>query len=390
MRSHCYEMKFTRDAAGSYYESRNAGASHTSAAIDISGSSPQLLLSRGEIPWPATGPWPMHMRVSGTVTGNVSTGSVDTFRGSDDWLVNGTLEPNGTQSIGRCGRTGYFGAGRLGGGDFVRFNSDAQDAIEALGTGLRANVDGMLTTGEGPDTSPLAGPGIYDANVKGLWSGHYGFTDFCEDEDEEDYFDRLYERIIGHNGRHYTLPNGEIVKDCVFAGVCPTATVYISSSDYGNSGLNGIPSDVTQNTADRFRNHPAVFLRRNGAAYLQQLVERLRDSEDLVTEEVYQPIGIYQQVGNLQRSRWLMVFDGVPEVVYIDSGLAFASKRPKDIWNNLIVPLCQTKQANTRRVTVTDSAGGSIGTMSRFKYLEFARYLGNRGSTQQDNTVAPG
>lgn len=386
MRIHGYEVKFNREAAGVYQNANTALATKTLAGFDDQGATLALALDRGQVPPCMTGQVPMHAMVSGRLVGGADNASLQMFSGGEFGLLDGVNTASGV-GISRAGVNGYYGAGRNGGGDMLRIGGALKTAIDLLDDPF-AMLDGVMGTGEGPNGPSPTTP-IYNHNRAPIWSGPLGFTDLHEDDvDEDEYINGLWNAII-NGGRNFLLPNGDVVKDCVFAGICPTGTVYIQESDYGNTGRNGVPSDVSDNTRDRFVNHPSVFIRRKGAAMLREIMHRYADTRDIVTEEVLQPMGIYSISGNQPLSTWLMVFDGVPEVMTISHGTELTAARPKDIWNRVIVPICQSADSNSRRVNVRNILGDVAGTISRFKYLEFARYIGPRGDTQQDNTVAP-
>lgn len=389
MRTYAFETKFAREAAGGFYHPDRGGSVRSFGDVVAIGASTGLALSRGSIPFPATGQAVVHATLSGQLVGGDGSVSVLTFRGANHAFVDGVNAAASLQTIQRCGIGSFFGAGRLGGGDFVMFSGALETAVD-VGADPVASLDGILGTGEtsGAGFSPAG----YNASIQPLWSGHWGFCEFFEDDAELNPLgltDDLWNIIVNREG-NWTLPNGEVLTDCVFAGVCPTATVYLASQDYGSSGANGVPNDVTQNTRDRFNNHPAVFYRKKGTKMLRSIMQRVRDSSDIITEEVFQPIGIYSQVGARDTSTWLMSFDGVPEVVTLThEGIVGDTRRPKDIWNKIIAPLCATKQSNSRRVKAYTTNNVEIGTCARWKYLDAARFLGERGDQEQANVVSP-
>lgn len=391
MRTYAFETKFAREAAGGFYHPNRGGAVRSFGDVVAIGSSTGLALSRGSIPFPATGQAVVHATLSGQVVGGDATLSVMTFRGANHAFVGGVNAAASLQVIQRCGIGSFFGAGRLGGGDFVMFSGALETAIGAAGADPVASLDGILGTGEtsGAGFSPVG----YNAGIQPLWSGHWGFCDFFEDDGELNPLgitDDLWDSIINRND-NWILPNGEELLDCAFAGVCPTATVYITQQDYGSTAANGVPSNVTQNTKERFNNHPAVFYRKKGSQMLRSIMQRVVDSEDIITEDVFQPIGIYAQAIARETSTWLMSFDGVPEVITLShEGVVGDTRRPKDIWNRIIAPLCATKQSNSQRVKAYNTNGVEIGTCARWKYLDAARFIGERGDQEQENTVSPG
>jgi hypothetical protein len=163
--------------------------------------------------------------------------------------------------------------------------------------------------------------------------------------------------------------------------------VWIDPSDYGTS----IPTDVQNNTANNFRNHPSVFIRRAGGAFTRAVTRRWRDERRIdIAATGSQPIGIAQQSNALVRSKWLVCIDGVASVVYIPHPGGADIRRPKDIWNQVIVPLIHNHSGNASRLVTTDFFGNIVGTETRWEFLSYARYLGDDAATVQDNTPVPG
>lgn len=398
MRTVAYQGNLRRTSAGSEFHPDMARMHYTTNAVLATlGGTLVATLSRGAIPAYATGS-PIQTRlVTGTAYSGANTLSFIAQRDSQDILLDGVATDNNVASaIRRCGYDGlYIGAGRAAGGELIVFDGDVQTAIAALGANPAIECDSYVSPGQ-TIGSVIAGT-PYNENVAPLWSSLLGFCDFCETSELTTYHNTLFNRIKnGYNeegngqGVNYKLPNQEIIRECAFAAVHPTGTIWISSTDYGSTAANGIPSDVTDNDADRFRNHPGFFLRRKGASVLKSLIKKWDDPLDLTTDEVGQPIGIYQYAGAITLSRWLFLIDGEPNIVFIESPDGTNYRRPKDIWNNVIVPHLLTNESDIRRVNVVDLDGDDIGTDTNWQLTDAALYLGPQGDVTQDNTAPVG
>lgn len=382
-----YELTFNREAGGAafhpelcrLYKSITPWAGTTTLTTT---------LSRGYIPYPASGQGNNIRRVHG-ISSNLAPGSVILTADAltDFAFVDGVLTTNANVPvIRRCGYDAFFGRGRAAPGDFLAATGNLLTALEGGDVASTAELDCYADAGyfDVPTIGPDRPWQTSDGNT--LWTSHLGIYDFLDDAiDEDTRQNEIFYTILGR-GNEYRLPNQTVVQDCSYAAVSPEGMIWILPADYGTN----VSNNVATNTADSFRNHPGVFVRREGAAYLRALTRRWRDQQTIVATTVGQPIGIYQVANPVTSSKWLIVVDGIAEVVYLQHPANTDFRRPVDIWNNVIVPLIRSTGSNGTRVTTTDLYGAPIGTETRWQYLSYARFLGPEGDTTQTNATPPG
>lgn len=379
-----YELTLNRLAAGAEIHPNQCRLYRSNSVW--AGSPLRSTLDRGYVPYPATGDTPNTRRIDGLSNrlaggpARISGAARDNFA-----FVDGTLAAltAGQNLIQRCGYTNFIGRGRGAPGDYVYADDDVQTAIVGGSTATTLYVD--VYAGPG-DTDSLAGTGEpweTSSLNGGMWGSHLGIYDFVDsDVDENSRQDALFLDMVAR-GNQFVLPNGVVLQDCTYASISPQATIWLAPGDYGTT----IPTDVAANTAAAFRNHPGVFLRSSGSDYLRAVTRRWRDHYSLTATQTAQPLGIYTYGSTVSSSKWLIVVDGVPSVVQLSHG---DFRRPRDIWNNVIVPLIHSTGSNSQRIPTFNFYGDAIGTETRWRYLEYASFLGEPGNVQQDNTAIPG
>lgn len=183
-----------------------------------------------------------------------------------------------------------------------------------------------------------------------------------------------------------TLSNGTkiTVGGCVLAGIAPEGAVYIAPEDNG-SNPDQIPASVTNNTADKFRFHPSVFIRRG--PYWNGVIRKAFDGTSLVEPLVSQPLQIVTVDNPITQSRWLIGIDGTYQVVVVQHG-NLDLRRPRDIWEQVWIPLLNGSTSVRDAVQIGTGANiVDIGRLTRIQYLEYARCLPLPGtSVPQDDT----
>jgi hypothetical protein len=175
--------------------------------------------------------------------------------------------------------------------------------------------------------------------------------------------------------------NDIIIKQCAAALIDPSATVYVLSTDLG-IGPSQIPPSVGENTAPRFRAHPSVFIRSARARYCRSVDRKYRDAIAINTGNSGLPIRIVELDSESPPilQNWLIICDGVPAVVSISITSA-SSGRPRDVWNEIWVPLINA-DSSTGNAPLTNSfqdvgtvLRGPAASQLRLKFLEYARCL---------------
>lgn len=386
-----FELTLNRQAAGAEIHPNQCRLYRSERPWSDDAVELRSSLERGFIAFPATGQFPVARKIIGTSTASV--GGPFTLEASargEFGYVDGVLATslNGPV-IQRAGWGNLFvGRGRAAGGDVVVAQDDLRTAL--IGGGVAEIL--ACDVWSGPGYYDVIGTVADDPSKTGingcLWQSHFGIYDFVDDAiDEDTRQDALFYEITS-NASTYRTPGGVEIRDCAYASISPEGMVWILAADYGG---NGIPVAVGSNTAAKFREHPSVFVRNVGGAAVRAVTRRWRDTYSIVAEATGgQPIGILQQGNQLTQSKWLVVVDGVPSVVYLPHPEGSDYRRPRDIWNNVIVPLIQGSGSNVSRIQTFDAFGNPVGTETRWQYLSYARFLGDEGSTVQDNTGIPG
>lgn len=387
-----YEIKSTRDTASPFVHPDIARINQSNGIgpwADF-GAFKAVALTRGNIPQSAYatsgGTFTNATRVEGYADGSISDAFIEIIRGAAYVMINGVPTANGTICLQQTGIGFNIGAGFSASGTCLVFGGAALTALQALDGG--ANPLFYVNAYEG--NVALGTINVQNSLAQPMWNGVQHFVDFEDDEPASfasEGATRLFTQISKRAGGPYTLPDGTVLKDCAYAGICPTGTIYIAAEDYGIT----VPSNVTLNTADAFRNHPAVFIRR--PQYIAEITRRYLQTQTIVQASLgSQPVGIYTANSSpvVTQSKWLVQVDGGTDIVQLLHPATSNYRRPREIWNNVIVPLVNGQQTNTASPTVVNSLGGVIGNRTRWNYLEYARYLGPQGDEQQTNTDLPG
>ncbi len=165
---------------------------------------------------------------------------------------------------------------------------------------------------------------------------------------------------------------------CNFTGLAPEGQVIITPADIGNQAEQ-IPQNVGANTAAHFRFHPSVFVRRSD--YFRDVTRQAIDTVSIdAIQQGSQPLAITQVVQALVASDWLVVVDGTPYLCRLIHPQGTDFRRPRDIWNNIWVPIITGSQSAPAGTLFRGFDGlGQVGPVQiadRFTYLEYARMIG--------------
>lgn len=177
---------------------------------------------------------------------------------------------------------------------------------------------------------------------------------------------------------------------CSAAGITPDGTVWIDPADIGN-GPDQIPASVGNNTAAAFRAHPSCFIPSGASRYIRSVDRMAIDREAINAVTVGQPFRIRTVDNAPQASRWLVAIDGAEAVLRLAHPAGSDFRRPKDIWNNIIVPLIHGSQIGS---TLGFSDAAALAVAANLKYSNYWRCLeiesDDGGDVTQDDTAPPG
>lgn len=164
------------------------------------------------------------------------------------------------------------------------------------------------------------------------------------------------------------------VEQAGFCAVDPSAVVYIRPEDIGPGALQ-IPAAMEDNTAATFRAHPSVFYPSGKSQYVRALTRQAVDAE-AVNDTTTQPIKIISVTTAPANSLWLVTIDGAPMIVRISHPVGSDLRRPRDIWEQAILPIINAGGANQGAEIYTQVlAGLGDATLSRLAYADYWRCL---------------
>lgn len=177
-----------------------------------------------------------------------------------------------------------------------------------------------------------------------------------------------------------------LLNDCGAAFIAPEGAVYIEPGDYGTTEADSIPTDRTQNSANPFRFHPSVFLRRT--SYYSGISVCYEDQLPFNAATATQPFRIVTVDNQIGDSNWLVILDGAPLIVTLQHPEEGDFRRPRDIWQNVWVPILNGSQSPQFADAFGIAFGGGLGgpsfkqLQSRLRFAEYFRCLPLPGDEQ--------
>lgn len=262
---------------------------------------------------------------------------------------------------------------------------------ESPGTGLAlgdqplTNFLGFIGVDYMPNSSEAAFGPVGGINHKSI--GVLA-TDATGDSDKEQpaAFLEAFERM-GANAAQFriTVPGAsEIVIDqCAFAGPMASGSYYIAPSDVGN-GPGQIPGGAGGSvnwTSPILRPHVSVFVR--DASHIRGVVSQINGA-DVVGQTNQNPSAVQVfAVDTVPRfSNWTLVVDGhAMSVIFLHvdgNGVAIDVRRPRDIYEQIVVPELTRRIAQAEPMPLWKDAGAgnvvSRGFISRLNYVSYARF----------------
>lgn len=293
--------------------------------------------------------------------------------------VNGVAEDNTTRALARV----FAAQCRLAPQIDLVIDGDAEAAVRAVGA---PGTPGQFSFVCGPPAGAL-----YHS-----WLNFIEFSDQPPDSftDGSAQLQELIASIPQGTARYALGVNSSgatvYANDCQFAAIDPSGRLFIEPTDIGNSNEQ-IPSDVANNSALHYRFHPSVFLRRT--AYVRHLRRCLTDLNSIDTVGEWQPLRLTQVNDAPTASKWLISVDGVVQIVELTHPVGSDYRRPRDIWNNVWVPILQSASGYASPTLFAGSGGafnsGVAVAATRLQYLEYARCIDVTATTSdfpQTNT----
>jgi hypothetical protein len=366
-----YETLSSRNSAGAGSRPDLAYA-HTFQIADVSVAL-QEILPRPLIPLSGYGSDVPYASVDLVVEGDTDI-SYRSFRGTDFVTVGGVETDNTAEFVVRS-------AGNL-------YNSGTLSPRPQLNfSGVALPVNGAAAQGQI----------TYSYGPENLYSGLTHFCDFQDDPpgtpaDGSVRLKALLEQFSqsGSEAQVGVDGNGTAIKvaNCGFAGIAPEGAVMITPSDIG-SNADQIPSSISNNTAAAFRAHPSVFYPAGKTPYVRSIGRGAYSTSSITNAGGNGgPLEITSIIAAPTETNWLIVVDGVAQVVRLSHPVGSDIRRPRDIWNQLWVPILKGSsnvQSATNFVSVTGN-GGAIG--GRWAYADYFRCLPIAGTNVIQSGIA--
>lgn len=308
-----------------------------------------------------------------STTGPAARVALWTVAGYSYWNVNGSWVDNG--GIAAIRKSSAVGIGRQTPQYYPSFAG-------AVGTAIAA----------------LAGTGTLNLEVSyrpnrafaGFWQDFATFGEFAtvppnipnnpQTSNMETFIDGLISTKLTLTGNRYLCGVNRYVEGASWSAIDATGFITIESSDIGSSD-NQIPTDVQNNTADRFRAHPNTFFRHSGDKNRGMGV-RMVDDNSISTQGLNQPVGIYVNNSPIVDSNWLVIVDGQPSIIKLFAETSHNT--PLQLWNNVLSPMCQGSDSIRKSARIN----GQL-KMNRLSYLTYARMLDRVGTPLEQDNAAP-
>lgn len=269
-------------------------------------------------------------------------------------------------------------SGRMGGRINVRFGGAYTTALIALGDVASVKT---ITQYRYRDTSYL---------------GLTHFVDFEShpDDSNADGSIRMKEILNAANasGARTLLgsdgTNNLYANYCGLTGVSPECIVYIAPEDYGGANPDQIPTAVGNNNPAAYRAHPSVFYPSGRAQYIRALTRGTVDEEHVSKAAAGMPIGVKTIDSQLTGSDWLIMVDGQNQLVRLSHPEGSDYRRPRDIWNNVWVPILRGSGSPSAASVFGSTSGANGGGVGyRWAYADYFRCLPLAGTYQiQDDS----
>lgn len=306
-------------------------------------------------------------------TGPADRAAIWTVAGYSYWNIDGLWVDNG--GIVAIRKSAPVGIGRQTPQYFPSFAGAAGTAIAALaGTGVL-----NLEVSYRPNRA-----------FAGFWQDFATFGEFATSppnfpnspnvSNMEAFIDDLISTKLTLSGNRYLCGVARYAEGASWSAIDATGFVIIESSDIGTS-TNQIPTEVQNNTAERFRAHPNTFFRHTGDKNRGMAV-RYVDNNSISLQGFNMPVGIYVNDSAIIDSEWLVIVDGQPSILKLHADTSHNT--PLALWNNVLSPMCQGSDSIRKSAKIN----GQV-KMNRLSYLTYARMLNRVGTPLEQDNAAP-
>jgi hypothetical protein len=371
------EVLFAREASADTHPHDSARAVRFDAALTVDGAEVFCELNPGPLGWyghflplDSRGTAPL-LDVQGTVTTAGGTATVYAIAGQAFWQVNGATASNGA-AVFRAST--LASQGRICAPIRIYFGGAALAALVAIGA---VQTVQLVVRYAGRSNAPYTSEALFGAFADVPPNSASNMASFTAGLLAEINAAGAQRQLgIASNGTPI------VVRDCAYAALSPTLTTWIDPSDIGVANEQ-IPADVGSNLAAKFAFHPSAFIRRND--YTRSVAVRSFDSVAINTlNNLNQPVTINSVTDAPTSSEWLFLIDGHIQFVRIPHPAGSDFRRPRDVWNNIIVPALQAGQGPASARTWDSVLGqqpafGSV-SLDRLRYMSYARMVSTSGT----------
>jgi len=188
---------------------------------------------------------------------------------------------------------------------------------------------------------------------------------------------------MGANASQFVIPQqgGEplLIPQACYAGPMASGSFFISPSDVG-TGPGQVNPNPTFWSREILAPHPAVFVR--SPSHCRGISSQLGGGEDAGQTNSGNPaVEVFTVDTAPQWSQWVLVIDGAAQTVifpHFTSAGPLDLRRPRDIWEQIVMPEIQRRLAQADPLPLYKSAGGPTvvqrGFISRLNYVSYARF----------------
>jgi hypothetical protein len=209
-------------------------------------------------------------------------------------------------------------------------------------------------------------------------------TDATGDTDKEQPAAMLeaFKRMgAGGGATRIAVPGGAdvVLTQCAYAGPPAAGVFLIAPSDIG-MGPGQVPPSPVAWTEPVLRPHPSVFVR--DASHCRGVVSQLGgDTDAAQMNSAFPGVQVFEVLDAPTYSVWTLLIDGAAQAVifpHLDAnGAKIDVRRPRDIWNRIVVPELQRRIAQGEPLPLYKTAGfGTLvvrGYISRLNYVSYGR-----------------
>ena len=186
-----------------------------------------------------------------------------------------------------------------------------------------------------------------------------------------------------------------VIPQCAYAGPPASGSFFVTPSDIGN-GPGQVPFDPTGWTEPILRPHVSAFVR--DASHCRGVVSQLSGSEDSPQmNSAFPGVQVVLVDSAPVWSEWALVVDGHAQTVLFrhedGQGAPIDVRRPRDIWEQVVVPQLQKRIGQDNPLPFLRDAGTPTtlnrGFISRLNYVSYARFGLYDSSTQTRGIFQP-